>query len=137
MSWAVAVAWFLCRDVSAEMRLEWARTYRLDPAKANAAKKILLAKDGGVIVGGTSTSSDGDSGYTIIKYAASGDELWAKRYTVPGRNDDLLDMTVDPNGNILVTGSSDTVKYAAAGAFVWATAIGGRAVIGESKVASL
>jgi uncharacterized delta-60 repeat protein len=134
-AWLILLAWILCRDVPAEMHLEWARSYRLDSAKTNSAWKVLPAKDGGVIVGGTSASEAGDSDYALVKYNANGDQGWVRRHnSAPGFNDVVYDMTVDPKGDILVVGTSGTVKYSAAGDFVWVQPYSGRAVIANDEV---
>lgn len=114
------------------LRREWTRRYSLDGAKPNEGSLIALAPDGGIVVAGTSTGSAGDLDYLVIKYAANGATLWQARYDSPGLNDQLLGMSIDPLGNVIVTGSTATVKYTAAGEYLWAAPVSGRSVIANA-----
>jgi hypothetical protein len=115
------------------LQREWVRTYFNVQTGMNQASAIGMAPDGGVIVSGSSQNADGDLDYEVIKYKANGDEAWKARYgAFPGSNDLLRGMTIDPSGNVIVTGTSDTVKFNGAGSFVWAVPLGGRAVVANA-----
>jgi hypothetical protein len=97
-------------------------------------KAIAIAPDGNIVVAGTSQNSGGDFDYEIIKYKANGDEAWEVRYGSANQgNDQLRAMTIDPSGNVIVTGTSDTVKINQAGSIVWSAPVGGRALIANAS----
>jgi hypothetical protein len=121
---------FLESAFTQPLQREWIRTYFNVPTKINQATSIAIAPDGNIIVGGTSQNDSGDLDYEIIKYKANGDEIWRARYGSQNQgNDELRGMALDPAGNIVVTGTSSTVKYDGGGTFVWAAPLAGRAVI--------
>jgi hypothetical protein len=140
-SFALTVIFFvfggIVPSVFGQLQLEWARTYRLDPAKTNAASKIALTSDG-IVVAGTSASAAGDLDYLVIKYKPNGDVAWQARYDMADGNffnDELRGMTVDPAGNVIVTGTTATVKFSGAdGRKLWdQQSIGGRAIVANSN----
>jgi uncharacterized delta-60 repeat protein len=62
----------------------------------------------------------GGNYYTAKYAAADGTLLWERQYTwPPGISQTARALTVDAAGNVIVTGDSATVKYAANGAFIW------------------
>lgn len=87
---------------------------------------------GNVYVTGYSFSATQGSDYLTIKYSTNGVPLWKKRYNGPGNGDDnARAIFVDQNGNVYVTGISDsypsfgldndvaTLKYNSQGALQW------------------
>lgn len=113
------------------LKREWVRQFSLDASKTNQATHIALAPDGNVVVAGSATGPSEDLDYVAVKYTPNGDEVWRARYDM---FDDLLrGMTIDPAGNVVVTGSSDTVKFSRDGKFLWAQPVGGRAVIANAQ----
>ena len=72
-----------------------------------------------------------DSGfdYSTIKYSASGERLWTRRYNGPGNGGDYAyALAVDAQGNVYVTGESTgdgsdydlaTIKYSPSGDRLW------------------
>lgn len=85
---------------------------------------------GNVYVTGCSVCDGGFAkpDYMTIKYDASGNQLWASRYSGPyNQNDDAEALAVDGVGNVYVTGASiasirydyATVRYDASGTQVW------------------
>jgi hypothetical protein len=114
------------------LQLDWVRRYSADGATNNQAFKIVKAPDG-VVVGGNSRGP-GKSDYVIAKYKSNGDEAWVRRYNGGADSNDVLrDITVDPLGNVFVTGTSHTVKYAADGNLVWTNALPGRAILATTN----
>ena len=77
------------------------------------AAAIAVDGSGNVVVMG--------GNYYTAKYAAAdGTLLWERQYTFsPGIYLTSRALTVDAAGNVIVTGESATVKYAANGAFIW------------------
>jgi Beta-propeller repeat len=99
------------------------------PGSTNRAVAIAVDNSGNVLVAGSSTTTTGDFDYVTIKYAPHGTQLWARRYASgAGSNDQVRALAVDSGGNVLVTGTSDTVKYDAEGTLLWAAPYGGRAM---------
>jgi hypothetical protein len=125
----------LSKSVLAQpLQREWVRNYFNVQTKTNQATAIAIAPDGNIVVAGTSQNEEGDRDYDVIKYRPNGDEAWRARYGSPSQGDDhLRSMTLDPNGNIIVTGTSATVKFNASGAFVWAVPLAGRALIANDS----
>jgi uncharacterized delta-60 repeat protein len=83
---------------------------------------------GNVYVTGKSWGSSGSYDYTTVKYDASGVEKWVVRYNGLGNAyDKAIDLTVDDEGNVYVTGSSigssslefATIKYNTFGVEQW------------------
>ena len=81
---------------------------------------IALDSHGDVFVTGPSNATSGSEDYVTIKYSGvDGTQLWLDRYTGAGANDVAVDLTIDANDNVYVTGSSfqsgwryATIKYA-------------------------
>jgi hypothetical protein len=116
------------------LQKEWVKTYSHLLTITNQATHIAIGTDGGIVVGGTSQNGEGDLDYQVIKYRPDGAEAWKVRYGSSGSgNDEVRGMTIDPNGNVFVTGTSATVKYNFSGAFVWEVPLAGRAIIALSN----
>ena len=93
------------------------------------AVDIALDSNGDVFVTGPSNATSGTEDYATIKYSgADGTQLWLSRYTGAGANDVPVDLVIDPQDNVYVTGSSfqggwwyATIKYRNAdGEQLWA-----------------
>jgi hypothetical protein len=119
---------------SQSLQKEWTREFSLDAAKNNTPVAALIAPDGTLVVAGTSENTTGDKDYQVIKYRSDGQQVWRATFAsiAPGTADVARSMTIDPNGNILITGTTSTVKFNTAGQMVWNTPIAGRAVIADS-----
>ncbi|MDF7812051.1 SBBP repeat-containing protein [Hymenobacter sp. YC55] len=103
------------------------------------ATDIAVDASGNVLVTGQSIGTTGSYDYATVKYASSGQQLWATRYNGPGnRSDQAAKLAVDPTtGHVYVTGrsysgpafsSSDyaTLKYdGASGQQLWVTRYNG------------
>ena len=69
---------------------------------------VTLDSSGNIIVagrnaGGTATRYD----FATVKYDASGNELWARRFNGPGCDDEASDVVAGPDGNVYVVGKSE------------------------------
>lgn len=106
--------------------LEWAKHYNLPGSTDDRAVAIVVDAAGNSYV--TGTSQGATQKIVTVKYAPSGEQLWAVQYTDNSRASDIA---IDKNGNIYVTGTSagtefgsgyTTIRYdAATGEEIWAS----------------
>ncbi|MBI3512198.1 MAG: SBBP repeat-containing protein [Bacteroidetes bacterium] len=93
---------------------------------------LVLDASGNVYVTGYETDTNYTYNFVTLKYDNSGNQLWVKTYDGPGHfNDESRDIDLDANGNVYVTGPSDTfyaaqpnadivlIKYDNNGNFQW------------------
>jgi WD40 repeat protein len=117
----------------------WASRYK-GPGSGTATSVVVSPDGGKVFVTGTSEGTTSGDDYATIAYdAATGAQLWARRYNGPGNGlDRAASMAVAPTGvAVFVTGSSigatsrgdyATIAYdAATGAQLWARRYNGPA----------
>ncbi len=108
----------------------WVRKYDGPGTQyGDCAKAIAVDESGNVYVTGDSWSDQSGSDYATLKYDASGNELWARRYNGPNDSRDLaVAIAVDNSGNVCVTGESygigaqpdyATIKYYPNGDTAW------------------
>ena len=110
---------------------EWVAVYDGPAGGADRAYALGLDQNGNVYVTGLSEAVASSLDYATVKYDPSGAELWVERYIGPDdvdRLDVALDLEVDNNGAVVVTGLSQgegtswdfaTVKYSSAGDELW------------------
>ena len=97
---------------------------------AGIGSRVALDPGGNVYVGGMAGSTDLD--FVIEKYSNNGTLLWDRRFDgTLGTNDRLSDLQVGPDGNVVVTGWTDsntgqrgatdiaTIKFDAQGNTLW------------------
>ena len=113
--------------------LLWTRRYGgpgglQEPGTAqDRANALAVDRDGNVIVTGGSASELGNFNwdFATIKYSSTGVPLWTNRYSGSANGDEALAVTVDADGDVIVTGDSGgpadfvTVKYSSAGVPLW------------------
>ena len=107
----------------------WVRRYNGLGNLQDYAKAIALDDAGSVYVTGESHGSGTNFDYATIKYDASGNEKWVKRYDGPAGSEDCSQaIALDRWGNIYVTGHSSglgtshdyaTIKYYPNGDTAW------------------
>ncbi|MBI5384773.1 MAG: hypothetical protein HZA90_08790 [Verrucomicrobia bacterium] len=122
---------FFADSLSAQLaaRQSWVNRYNVDAAKINQTLGIVPAADGGVIVGGSSASTNGDLDYVLVKYTPSGTQAWLTRYDSPTHgHDQMRSLVLGSNGCLVVTGTSKTAKFDNGGNLLWAAPYEGRAV---------
>jgi hypothetical protein len=123
----------------AAVQQAWVAKYNLGPQSTNEAVAIVIDSNGDIIVAGHHVIAPEQpwpinsprkySPYILLKYSASGTQVWARTYSSQGgSNDQIRAMTVDAAGNIFVTGSSQTLMYSSDGALLWEQAYAGRAL---------
>jgi hypothetical protein len=99
-------------------------------------KAIAMALDhhGNVCVAGNSQNAQSNLDYAILKYAPSGTAHWVARYDSGGGTNDLVrGLAVDKDGNVILTGTSVTVKYNSDGVEQWTAPYGGRALAADTN----
>jgi gliding motility-associated-like protein len=86
--------------------LMWERTY--GTSYSETGKKIIPTADGGFLIAATYASGLFNyMDFLVMKINATGNTLWSKYYS--GASDDVLqDMVQMPNGNFLLSGSSNS-----------------------------
>lgn len=104
---------------------------------------LKLDYNGNICIGATSdrdATSSTNRDFLTIQYNSAGVQQWANLYNGSGTgDDDLSNLTIDANGNIIVTGSSDldstatdnldyvTIKYSNSGTEAWRKTYDGNA----------
>jgi hypothetical protein len=114
------------------LQREWVRSFSVSAARTNQSFAIALAPDGNVVIGGSVVNESNNVDYVVVKYRPNGTVAWEARYD-SGGEDVPRSMTLDPAGNVIVTGTSKTVKYSSAGVFRWASPSPGRSVVANTN----
>jgi len=107
----------------------WVNTYSGPGNSNDEAAAIAVDGSGNVYVTGKSAVSGLLDDYATIKYSASGQRLWVKRYNGPANGDDEAKaLALDGSGNVYITGWSAssgadldyvTIKYDTNGQQLW------------------
>jgi hypothetical protein len=106
--------------VDAQVTLQWARCYNGPANDWDGSLAIAVDDSGYVYVAGGSPGVGTNYDYATIKYAPTGDSLWAQRFNSNSNIFDVgRDITVDDSGNVYVTGGSFTLCYNRNGVLRW------------------
>ena len=107
----------------------WIRRYDGPSHLKDYGRALVLDPAGNVYVTGWSYDYASDFDYLIIKYDSLGNEVWVEKYDGPANDyDNAHDIAVDGDGNIYVTGESNssgsgwdfvTIKYHPNGDTTW------------------
>ncbi len=106
----------------------WTRIFDNEENGSDQAQKILIDRNGDIIIGGSSTSTVSQTDYVIVKYSQNGEEIWRSYYnSLQNADDKFADMCIDSLNNIYVTGTSKvseyqdiiTLKYDENGTLIW------------------
>ena len=122
------LAWQNSSDYPGGVTLKW--TAREGGILPDHGEKVLVDFAGNVVVaswGYVEHETETNYDYMVSKYTSSGDHLWTKMYDSNpdgDMNDLLVDMAIDGNGNIYVTGDMSssgiiTVKFSPGGVLLW------------------
>ena len=84
----------------------WRSTYDGPAHKLDYVRDLALDDDGNAVVCGASTGVGTGRDYVTIKVTADGQRAWARRYAGPTTYDAAMGVTLDPDGNVYVTGQS-------------------------------
>ena len=92
---------------SADGKLTWVGMYDGPAHGLDYVKAMAVDVHGNVIVCGASFGHRTGRDYLTLKFmAGNGSVAWARRYSGPSDFDEARDVTVDPSGNVYVTGQS-------------------------------
>jgi hypothetical protein len=92
---------------SPEGKLDWIGMYDGPAHGLDYVKAMAIDVHGNVIVCGSSFGHGTGRDFVTLKFrAANGALVWARRYAGPSDFDEARDLTVDPSGNVYVTGQS-------------------------------
>ncbi len=119
----------------------WAKRYNGTANKDDVACSIGLDKNGNVFVTGSGKNSSSHYQFQTVKYDNAGNQVWAKTYVGSGNlEDDAVSMAIDKDGNLYVTGKSQTllngfdcatIKYSNAGVQLWVAKYSGPLLIDD------
>ena len=130
----------LALKFSAAGALLWRKTWDGAAHRMDYVKDLALDASGNAIVSGASAGGKTGRDYITVKFNAGGSRAWARRYAGPSDFDEARSVTVDPSGNVYVTGQSRvpaskpgisgpprvvTISYSPAGVRRWIV-LGGR-----------
>jgi uncharacterized delta-60 repeat protein len=114
----------------------WVARYTRAAGSDQTAVQLRLDQTGNVYVAGDTYDTSGYPDYALVKYSATGSQLWAVRYDNPDHYYDYVsDLIVDPSGNAYITGTSHplgqpsiylTIKFGPAGERLWLASFTGQ-----------
>ncbi len=110
--------------------LQWSVHYT-EPSSDydHKARDIIVDEAGNVYVTGSVEDSVTADDYTTIKYNVSGVEQWVATYNGSENSyDKPIELALDDDGNVYITGNSATVKYNPSGVEQWVIEESGNAL---------
>ncbi len=122
---------FLVRKLGSNGAVLWTWMYNGPGSGSDEIRAIATDPAGNVYVTGLSQGENTDMDYLTVKLTPGGDTLWTRRYDFIGEYDQPNALFVDQEGNVLVTGQSDsdpspltnndyaTLKYTPNGDQLW------------------
>ena len=128
----------------ADGAVKWVARYDGPVSGWDGARAIAVDDDGYVYVTGRSRGSGTGDDFVTIKYSASGTQMWVRRYSSGIYDDEAVDIAIDSNGNVIVTGVSAakdsgndflTIKYGPDGSTKWVKRYDGPAGEGDKATA--
>lgn len=120
--------------------LKWVARYDGPVSGEDKARAVAVDDDGNVYITGRSRGSGTWDDFVTIKYNASGAQQWVRRYSNGIYADEALDIAIDSEGNVIVTGFSAakdsgndyfTIQYGPGGATKWTRRYDGPAGEGD------
>ena len=87
----------------------WVRRYDGPASGFDEAFALALDGAGNVYLTGGSENASGDDDFATVKYSSDGTELWVARYEGVGAGlDDAYVVVIDPAGNVVIAGESES-----------------------------
>jgi uncharacterized delta-60 repeat protein len=121
-------AWVAAYDSAGEQL--WQQTHDGPGAANDAALDAAIAEDGDILVAGYESTAGEESDVWLRRYDADGETIWTRTHDGPGEGTDRgTSVTIDPDGNILLSGHIDVPeeawnalvrKYDPDGDLIWA-----------------
>jgi hypothetical protein len=112
---------------AAAPQIAWTARYSFGTNSDSKVFALALDPQQNLIVAGTSKNEQGNYDYVAAKYSPGGSTLWLLR-SDSGGADEVRGLAVDSEGNVVLTGTSLTVKYGTNSAPMWTAPYGGRGV---------
>jgi hypothetical protein len=116
---------------TAQVKTDWVKRYGGIINGSDDLAGMVCDAAGNVYLTGTSEGNGTGCDYATVKFDSVGNRLWVARYDGPASGDDEAEaITLDANGNVCVTGSSEdeggyldfaTVAYSPGGVQLWVT----------------
>src|SRR5580658_5298193 len=108
--------------VAAQIQQAWVAKYNNNGITNgdHQALKVAIDAAGNIYVLGVSANANTNTGYTVVKYAPDGNEVWAARYdstNYPAASPSGF--ALDSSHNVVVTGNAATLKYGSTGNLLW------------------
>jgi hypothetical protein len=105
----------------AQIQQAWVAKYNNGISNGNhQALKATLDSSGNIYVLGVSQNANTNTGYVTLKYSPNGVQMWAARMdTTNFSNANPTAFVLDSSNDVVVTGTSGTVKYNAQGNLLW------------------
>ncbi|MDI6839450.1 MAG: T9SS type A sorting domain-containing protein [bacterium] len=120
---------FLTIKYSPSGELLWVQYYNSIGNGNDIPTAIKCDAFGNIYIGGTSSWSNDNADYLVLKYSSDGELLWHKEYNGPIKSYDFVtDIAIDEAGDVFLTGGSygnrtgcdfATLKYSSAGELLW------------------
>jgi hypothetical protein len=105
---------------------EWIRGYGEPGNGTDEAWSIALDSNGDIYVTGTSCSQLLNFDYATLKYLPNGDTAWLRRFRgLKNSSDRAQAVAVDHSGSVLVSGTTESIKYDPQGNVSWIGPWGG------------
>jgi hypothetical protein len=133
------IALLMCAHVAASAQNfieEWSRSYSPASDRDARAAAIAFTSDGNLVVAGSQENAQSESDYSFLCYSPEGERLWTNSYTSPRGVTSLLNaVTFDEAGDLLATGTSDTISLNATGQVNWAAPFAGKSIAADRSFA--
>jgi hypothetical protein len=113
-----------------QIQQAWVAKYNNGISNGNhQALKATLDSSGNIYVLGVSQNANTNTGYVTLKYSPNGVQMWAARMdTTNFSNASPTAFALDSSNDVVVTGTSGTVKYNAQGNLLWTAPYNGSSV---------
>lgn len=115
---------------------EWIRFYSPSPGRSARATTLALSPAGNLVVAGSEENAERELDYSFVTYDRTGERLGATSYTSSrSKNSIVSAIHFDGAGELLATGSSDTIELDLAGHLSWIAPYGGSAITSDGSFA--
>jgi uncharacterized delta-60 repeat protein len=104
---------------TAQIQREWVQRYNGEANSFDIASGMVTVPDGGILVYGSSIGTGTLTDFSIMRYSAEGNQLWAARYNGEANlSDQINEAIVSNDGSVYVSGfitaNDNNTKFSAA-----------------------